>query len=118
MTRLAVIGDGKMGRLVASLAPAMDFEVVARLGRAQTQGEAGHREAEGGGCKTCGGGEAGGGEAGGSGEEASDGCEVEANPRAGADERQGEDRRQRQQQGQVQGAATAEGTGRACPASP
>jgi 4-hydroxy-tetrahydrodipicolinate reductase len=38
MTRLAVIGDGKMGRLVASLAPAMGFEVVAQLGRAQTQG--------------------------------------------------------------------------------
>ena len=37
MTRLAVIGDGKMGRLVASLAPAMGLEVVAQLGRAQTQ---------------------------------------------------------------------------------
>lgn len=32
MTRLAVIGDGKMGRLVAELAPIMGFDVVAHLG--------------------------------------------------------------------------------------
>ena len=38
MTRLAVIGDGKMGRLVAALAPEMGFEVVATLGPAGTAG--------------------------------------------------------------------------------
>ena len=38
MTRLAVIGEGRMGRLVAALAPEMGFDVVATLGPARTQG--------------------------------------------------------------------------------
>lgn len=38
MIRLAVIGDGKMGRLVASLAPDRGFEVVAELGPEATRG--------------------------------------------------------------------------------
>lgn len=38
MRRLAVIGDGRMGRLVASLAPEMGFEVVATLRREHTLG--------------------------------------------------------------------------------
>ena len=38
MIRLAVIGDGKMGRLVASLAPDKGFEVVAELGPEATRG--------------------------------------------------------------------------------
>lgn len=38
MTRLAVIGTGKMGRLVAALAPEMGFELVAALGPEQTAG--------------------------------------------------------------------------------
>jgi 3-hydroxyacyl-CoA dehydrogenase len=33
--RLAVIGDGKMGRAVASLAPDAGFDVVAVLGEAE-----------------------------------------------------------------------------------
>jgi len=37
MIRLAVIGDGKMGRLVASLAPDRGFEVVAELGPEATR---------------------------------------------------------------------------------
>ena len=37
MTRLAVIGEGKMGRLVASLAPEMGFELVATLGRERSR---------------------------------------------------------------------------------
>lgn len=36
MIRLAVIGDGKMGRLLAALAPESGFEVVALLGPEQT----------------------------------------------------------------------------------
>jgi len=35
-TQLAILGDGKMGDLVAALAPTMGFEVVARLGAADT----------------------------------------------------------------------------------
>ncbi len=38
MTRLAVIGTGKMGRLVAELAPEMGFELVATLGSERTRG--------------------------------------------------------------------------------
>ncbi|MCE9602109.1 MAG: dihydrodipicolinate reductase [Gemmatimonadetes bacterium] len=38
MTRLAVIGAGKMGRLVAALAPEMGFELVATLGEERTRG--------------------------------------------------------------------------------
>lgn len=38
MIRVAVIGDGKMGRLVASLAPDRGFEVVAELGPEATRG--------------------------------------------------------------------------------
>ncbi len=38
MTRLAVIGDGRMGSLIAGLAPSMGFEVVAHLGPRNTQG--------------------------------------------------------------------------------
>lgn len=38
MTRLAIIGDGKMGRLVAALAPESGFEVTAHLGPAETAG--------------------------------------------------------------------------------
>ena len=38
MTRLAVIGTGKMGRLVAALAPEMGFELVATLGTERTRG--------------------------------------------------------------------------------
>lgn len=38
MTRLAVIGEGRMGRLVAALAPEMGFELVATLGRERTRG--------------------------------------------------------------------------------
>lgn len=38
MTRLVVIGDGKMGRLVAQLAPEMGFTVVAQLGPGATRG--------------------------------------------------------------------------------
>jgi len=38
MTRLAVIGAGKMGRLVAALAPGMGFDLVATLGPAETEG--------------------------------------------------------------------------------
>lgn len=37
MRRLVVIGEGKMGRLVAGLAPEMGFEVVAQLGPAATK---------------------------------------------------------------------------------
>ncbi len=36
MTRLAIIGDGRMGRLLAALAPEMDCEVVAVLNRERT----------------------------------------------------------------------------------
>lgn len=36
MIRLAVIGEGNMGKLVAGLAPGMGFEVVAQLGSAAT----------------------------------------------------------------------------------
>jgi len=36
MTRVVILGRGKMGRMVAELAPAMGFEVVARLGAADT----------------------------------------------------------------------------------
>ncbi len=38
MPRLVVLGDGKMGTLVAGLAPAMGFEVVAHLGAEETRG--------------------------------------------------------------------------------
>lgn len=38
MTRLAVIGTGKMGRLVAALAPELGFELVATLGAERTRG--------------------------------------------------------------------------------
>ncbi len=38
MTRLAILGDGKMGRLVAVLAPESGFEVVAHLGPLETAG--------------------------------------------------------------------------------
>lgn len=38
MTRLVVIGDGKMGRLVAALAPELGFEVVGPLGPDRTEG--------------------------------------------------------------------------------
>lgn len=38
MTRLAVIGTGRMGRLVAALAPEMGFELVATLGSERTRG--------------------------------------------------------------------------------
>ncbi len=38
MTRLLVLGDGKMGTAVAALAPEHGFEVVAMLGAAQTAG--------------------------------------------------------------------------------
>lgn len=37
MIRLAVIGEGNMGKLVAGLAPGMGFEVVAQLASAATQ---------------------------------------------------------------------------------
>lgn len=36
MTRLAIIGDGKMGRLLASLAPESGFDLVAHLGPERT----------------------------------------------------------------------------------
>ena len=36
MIRLAVIGEGNMGKLIAGLAPGMDFEIVAQLGSAAT----------------------------------------------------------------------------------
>lgn len=38
MPRLVVLGDGRMGTLVAGLAPEMGFEVVARLGPDATRG--------------------------------------------------------------------------------
>lgn len=38
MIRLAVVGDGKMGRLVAALAAERGFEVVAQLGPQATRG--------------------------------------------------------------------------------
>lgn len=36
MTRIAILGDGRMGQLLAALAPESGCTVVARLGRAQT----------------------------------------------------------------------------------
>ncbi len=38
MPRLAVLGDGRMGTLIAGLAPEMGFEVVAHLGPEATRG--------------------------------------------------------------------------------
>lgn len=36
MTRIAILGDGKMGELLVALAPGMECEVVAHLGAART----------------------------------------------------------------------------------